>query len=318
MKNMKIKFLALGFAVLMLTSCLKEATMNTDPSTATNVIELANTGDNVTSSGIAGYYSDLGSVAAGASKTFNINVHYTGPGVAPADITVTLASDAATLATYNTANGTTKVVPPATVASFPTSVVIKKGTTQTTVLGTVTVSPDFNFNAAYGIPIKITAVSNGIISGNYAASVYSFGVRNIYDGAYTVTGKLVDAGSSAITGNYPFSAGLVTSGANTVKLFDNVIGGFYHSILSGTSLSYYGAFGVEFTIDATNKVTKVVNVYGQPSSNSRSAVLDPSGVNTWDPTTKTLKVKYWMDQPTVIPVGHRVSFDETYTYTGVR
>lgn len=317
MKNMKIKFLALGFAVLMLTSCLKEATMNTDPSTATNVIELANTGDNVTSSGIAGYYSDLGSVAAGASKTFNINVHYTGPGVAPADITVTLASDAATLATYNTANGTTKVVPPATVASFPTSVVIKKGTTQTTVLGTVTVSPDFNFNAAYGLPIKITAVSNGTISGNYAASVYSFGVRNIYDGAYTVTGKLVDAASGAITGNYPLSAGLVTSGANTVKLFDNVIGGFYHSILSGTSLSYYGAFGVEFTIDATNKVTKVVNVYGQPSSNSRSAVLDPSGVNTWDPATKTLKVKYWMDQPTVI-AGHRTSFDETYTYTGVR
>jgi hypothetical protein len=317
MKNMKMKFLALGSFVLMLTSCLKEGIMNTDPSTATNVIELANTGDNITSSGIAGYYSDLGSVAAGASKTFNINVHYTGPGVAPEDITVTLATDAQTLATYNTTNGTNKVIPPASVASFPTTVVIKKGTSQTTIVGTVTVSPDFNFNAAYGIPVKVTAVSKGVISGNYAASVYSFGVRNIYDGAYTVTGTLVDAASGSIKGNYPLSAGLVTSGANTVKLFDNVIGGYYHSILSGTSLSYYGAFGLEFTIDANNKVTKVVNVYGQPSSNGRSATLDPSGVNTWDPTTKTLKVKYWMDQPSVI-AGHRTAFDETYTYTGVR
>jgi hypothetical protein len=317
MKNMKMKFLALGSFVLMLTSCLKEGIMNTDPSTATNVIELANTGDNITSSGIAGYYSDLGSVAAGASKTFNINVHYTGPGVAPEDITVTLATDAQTLATYNTTNGTNKVIPPASVASFPTTVVIKKGTSQTTIVGTVTVSPDFNFNAAYGIPVKVTAVSKGTISGNYAASVYSFGVRNIYDGAYTVTGTLVDAASGSIKGNYPLSAGLVTSGANTVKLFDNVIGGYYHSILSGTSLSYYGAFGLEFTIDANNKVTKVVNVYGQPSSNGRSATLDPSGVNTWDPTTKTLKVKYWMDQPSVI-AGHRTAFDETYTYTGVR
>ncbi len=317
MKNMKMKFLALGSFVLMLTSCLKEGIMNTDPSTATNVIELANTGDNITSSGIAGYYSDLGSVAAGASKTFNINVHYTGPGVAPEDITVTLATDAQTLATYNTTNGTNKVIPPASVASFPTTVVIKKGTSQTTIVGTVTVSPDFNFNAAYGIPVKVTAVSKGIISGNYAASVYSFGVRNIYDGAYTVNGTLVDAASGSIKGNYPLSAGLVTSGANTVKLFDNVIGGYYHSILSGTSLSYYGAFGLEFTIDANNKVTKVVNVYGQPSSNGRSATLDPSGVNTWDPTTKTLKVKYWMDQPSVI-AGHRTAFDETYTYTGVR
>ena len=317
MKNMKIKFLALGSAVLMLTSCLKEATMNTDPSTATNVIELANTGDNITTSGIAGYYSDLGSVAAGASKSFNINVHYTGPGDAPEDITVTLAADQASLTTYNTANGTNKVIPPASVASFPTSVVIKKGTNQTTVLGTVTVSPDFNFNAAYGLPIKITAVSKGLISGNYAASVYSFGVRNVYDGAFTVTGTLVDAANSAITGYYPFSAGLVTSGANTVKLFDNVIGGYYHCIKSGASLSYYGAFGLEFTIDASNKVTKVVNIYGQPSSNGRSAELDPSGTNTWDPATKTLKVKYWMNQPSVI-AGHRVSFDETYTYKGVR
>lgn len=314
---MKIKFLALGSAILMLTSCLKEATMNTDPSTATNVVELNNTGDNITSSGIAGYYSDLGAVAAGASKTFNINVHYTGPGTAPEDIVVTLASDQATLTTYNTTNGTSKVIPPSTVVSFPSSVTIKKGTNQTTVSATITVSPDFNFNAAYGLPIKITAVSKGTISGNYAASVYSFGVRNVYDGSFNVTGSLVDAASSAITGKYPFAAYLVTSGASTVRLYDRVIGGYYHCILSGGSLSYYGAFGLEFTINSSNRVTSVVNIYGQPSSNGRSAELDPSGVNTWDPATKTLKVKYWMNQPSVI-AGHRVTIDETYTYVGVR
>lgn len=314
---MKIKFLALGSAVLMLTSCLKEATMNTDPSTATNVIELNNTGDNITSSGIAGYYSDLGAVASGASKTFNINVHYTGPGTAPEDIVVTLTADQATLTAYNTTNGTSKIIPPATVINFPTSVTIKKGTSQTTVVATVTVSPDFNFNAAYGLPIKVTAVSKGTISANYAASVYSFGVRNVYDGSFNVSGTLVDAGSSAITGKYPFAAYLVTSGATTVRLYDRVIGGYYHCILSGSSLSYYGAFGLEFTINSSNKVTSVVNIYGQPSSNGRSATLDPSGTNTWDPTTKTLKVKYWMDQPSVI-AGHRVAFDETYTYVGVR
>ena len=75
MKNIKI--LMLGVLMISLSSCLKEGVMNTDPNYASNVIELANTGDNVTTSGIQGYYSDLGSVAAGASKTFNINVHYT-------------------------------------------------------------------------------------------------------------------------------------------------------------------------------------------------------------------------------------------------
>ena len=50
MKNIKI--LMLGVFILSLTSCLKEGRMNTDPTFASNVIELANTGDNVTSSGI--------------------------------------------------------------------------------------------------------------------------------------------------------------------------------------------------------------------------------------------------------------------------
>ena len=315
MKN--IKNLFLGLFVVSLASCLKADDMNIDVKYKTNVIEIANTGDNLTNTGVPGFYSDLGVVAAGASKSININVHYTGPGNAPEDITVTLSSDAATLATYNKENGVSKVVPPSSVISFPTSVVIKKGTNLTTVEAKITVSSDFNFNAAYGLPIKISQVSKGIISGNFGNAVYSFGVRNKFDGAYTVTGKMVDYANAGLQGKYPMSAGLVTSGANTVRLYDNAIGGIYHSILSGASLSYYGAFGVEFAIDASNKVTSVVNVYGQPSSNGRSAELDPSGANTWDPASKTLKVKYWMNQPSVIQ-PHRVSFDETFTYVGVR
>lgn len=316
MKN--IKNLFLGLLIISLSSCLKSGDMNIDVEKyKTNVIEIANTGDNLTVTGVPGFYSDLGVIAAGASKSFNINIHYTGPGNAPADITVTLSSDAATLAAYNTQNGVAKVVPPGTVVSFPTSVVIKKGTNLTTVEAKITVTPDFNFNAAYGLPIKISKVSEGIVSGNYGNAVYSFGVRNKFDGAYTVTGTMVDAANSNLTGRYPMSVGLVTSGANTVRMYDNAIGGIYHSISNGGSASYYGSFGLEFNIDASNKVTTVVNVYGQPSGNGRSAEIDPSGANTWDPATKTLKVKYWMNQPSVI-TPHRVSFDETFKYTGVR
>jgi hypothetical protein len=317
MKNMKIKTLLFATALVSLTSCLKEGRMNTDPGAANAVVEIANTGDNVTSSGIAGFYSDLGSVAAGSSKSFNINVRYAGPGTAPSDITVTLATDQATLTTYNAANGTNKVVPPTTVYSFPTTVTIPKGATEVTVDAKITVSPDFDFNKAYGIPVKITQVSTGIVSGNYGAVVYSFGVRNIFDGHYTVTGTMVDAANPGITGRYPMDVGLVTSGATQVQLSDYATSGIYHSILSGGATSYYGAFGVVFNLDASNKVISVVNAYGQPASNGRSAEIDPSGVNTWDPTTKTLKVKYWMNQPSVI-AGHRVSFDETFTYLGVR
>lgn len=318
MKNMKIKTLLFATALVSLTSCLKSGVMNTDPAANNAVIEIANTGDNVTSSGVAGFYSDLGSVAAGSSKNFNINVRYAGPGGAPSDITVTLGVDQATLTTYNAANGTTKVVPPATVYSFPTTVTIPKGQTETTVDCKITVSPDFDFNKAYGIPVKITQVSSGLVSGNYGAVVYSFGVRNIYDGHYTVTGTMIDNANPGITGRYPMDVGLVTSGATQIQLYDNVIGGVYHSILSGTSTSYYGAFGIVFNLDANNKVISVVNAYGQPASNGRYAQLDPTGVNTWDPTSKTLKVKYFMFQPSVIAVGPRVTFDETFKYVGIR
>ncbi len=315
MKN--IKNLFLGLLIISLSSCLKADDMNIDAvKYKTNVIEIANTGDNLTNTGVPGFYSDLGVVAAGASKTFNINIHYTGPGNAPNDITVTLTSDAATLAAYNTQNGVTKVVPPGSVVSFPTSVVIKKGTNLTTVEGKITVSSDFNFSAAYGIPVKISKVSEGIVSGNFGNAVYSFGVRNKFDGNYTVTGVMVDYANAGLTGRYPMSVGMVTSGASTVRLYDYVIGGVYHSI-STPGLSYYGSFGVEFAIDASNNITSVINVYGQPAGNGRSAELDPSGVNKYDPATKTFKVKYWMNQPSVI-TPHRVSFNETITYTGVR
>lgn len=216
MKNIKI--VLLGVFILSLTSCLKEARMNIDPSYASNVIELANTGDNFTSSGIPGYYADLGSVKAGASKSFNVNVHYTGPGNAPSDITVTIGIDEATLATYNAKNGTSKVTPPTEAYAFPTQVVIKKGTNQTTVQAVITVSSNFNFSKAYALPIKITAVSTGVISGNYASSVYAFGVRNEYDGVYNYKGYALRAGDAVLTGYFRNKRmNLLTIGANAVQ-----------------------------------------------------------------------------------------------------
>jgi len=260
---MKIKILAVGASVFMFASCLKEATMNTDPSQATNVIELNNSGDNIAPSGIAGYYEDLGVLSAGDSAKFNINVHYTGPGTAPTDITVSLATDAASLATYNATNGTSLEVPPASVASFPTSVIIKKGTSQTTVSATVKLSTDFNFNKAYGIPVKITTVSSGLISGNYAASVYSFGVRNKYDGVYTLKGY-----HTRVPYNFPYSnitMEMRTVGATAVGFYWPAAGSWGHPIGVGVgSVSWYGSAIAPVVVfnATTNLVTSVYNQGG--------------------------------------------------------
>jgi hypothetical protein len=151
--------------------------------------------------------------------------------------------------------------------------------------------------------------------------------KNRIDGIYTVTGTLVDAYSAGITGNYPMTVNLVTTGKNQVRFeepadapWGSVI---FHSIQSGGAMSVYGAFGLVINFDDANNVVSVVNYYGQPAGNSRRADLDPSGVNKYDPVAKTVTLKYFMKQPSVCPdppyTGNiRTKFDEVWTYTGPR
>ena len=165
--------------------------------------------------------------------------------------------------------------------------------------------------------IKITAVSDAKYTiSNLSTGFVKFGIKNMYDGEYMITGSMVDAANAALVGAYPHTALLITQDATSVAMWDNVYGDYYyHLIKNGTSYSVYGSFSPKFKLDANNNVVSVVNLYGQPASNGRSAELDPSGINKYDPATKTLRVKYWMNQP---GSTHRTSFDETMEYIGPR
>ena len=135
---------------------------------------------------------------------------------------------------------------------------------------------------------------------------------NKYDGNYTLTGTMVDYTNAALTGKYPANVSLITQSANSVALWDlDYVNGYGHRILNGATDSWYGDFSPVFTFDANDNVISVTNRYGQPAGNGRSGELDPSGVNKWDSSTKTLKVKYWMNQP---GSTHRTLFDETFTW----
>ncbi|NLR82338.1 DUF4998 domain-containing protein [Chitinophaga eiseniae] len=134
---------------------------------------------------------------------------------------------------------------------------------------------------------------------------------NLVAAKYTCTGQMIDHTNASLTGAYPWNVTLRPTGATQLELVDNdQTNDVYHKILSGGNGSYYGSFGVVFTLDNNYRVISVVNKYGQPSSNGRSAELDPSGINKFDPNTRTLQVKYWMNQP---GATHRTSFDETFS-----
>jgi hypothetical protein len=128
---------------------------------------------------------------------------------------------------------------------------------------------------------------------------------------------MVDAASATIHASYPNHVYLITQDGVSVGMWDLDVGNYGHLIMSGTAYSYYGTFAPVFTFDASNNVISVTNIWGQPAANTRSGQLDPSGINKFDPATKTLSVSYWMNQPSVIS-PHRTHFVEVYTYLGAR
>lgn len=138
------------------------------------------------------------------------------------------------------------------------------------------------------------------------------------DARYRMEGTLTDHKDPTFVwpgDTYEYS--LETISTTQVKLISKDLGIAGHLLKNSINLTFYGTFGLLVNFDpVTNKITSVKNSYGEPSMNGRSAILDPSGINTWDPVTKNIKIKYWMDETGF--AGHRTSFDETWVYIGAR
>ena len=283
MKKVQINIL-LSFALLAgLSSCLKKDAMNIDPDAGTkNVIEFANSGDNLASasSKYPRFFADLGTVNSGQVAAFKLNINYSGVETASQDITVNLALDTAALSLYNTTDGTHYMVPPASVYKFPTSVVISKGKQLAQADVTITISNDFDFNESYAVPLKISSASAGTVSNNFGSAIYSFGGRNKYDGIYRIKGNVTHP-TAAYTG--PFLAeeetfkttGAASIGMEAQPFFNN-----------GT-LSYFGVSPV-FTVNADNSVT----VTNMPDGGMAPSISDPNYKNRYDPATKTFYISY--------------------------
>ncbi|HEY9262264.1 DUF1735 domain-containing protein [Chitinophaga sp.] len=333
MKQLKISTLFFSVFLLSgLTSCLKsnDDKMGLDISKSGNIVEFANTGDNVAvaASTYPRFTSDLGVVNVGDTVFFNVNVSYSGSDDAPEDITVSLALDPAALTLFNDQNETDYVAPPADLFKLPATVIIKKGTRKTQVKVGIVNNASFDFNVNYALPLQISSASKGTISGNFGKAMYSFSARNKYDGIYTMsaTAPMVDAASATLTGYYPLKMHLITYSGNSVALYDaegNAAKTYGHPIWSVTVPSYYGSFSPVFFFDNNGNVIGVTNYYGQESGgNKRSAALDPTGVNKivfkGDGKVDYFEVSYVMQQSVSTPFAIRTRFHEKFTYLGGR
>ncbi|PWK28157.1 uncharacterized protein DUF1735 [Arcicella aurantiaca] len=233
-------------------------------------------------------------------------------------LNISLQLNDAAITAYNTAHQTTFTPLPTNLYKLSeTEVAMKGGDFARTIK--LTFDPTkLDASKTYAIAVKIANAGAYKLRNGLSTAIFQVIAKNRFDAVYTTTGTMVDLANAALTGNYPTEMELVTDGALKVIMRDKALSSNpFHSILNAGSLSYYGAFGLAINFKEDNTVASIINVYGQPASNGRSAELDPSGVNKWDPATKTLKIKYWMNQPSVI-TPHRVSFDETFTFKAKR
>jgi len=195
-------------------------------------------------------------------------------------------------------------------------------------------------NLVYGLGLELVSADNGyIVAGNMKDVLIKIAVKNKYDGVYTVTGTYrdVSAAGAGFTARYPTEYQLITTGPSSVNVAQEINGEITPGYLFQTAAggSYYGSFGIQAFFDgATDQLTEVRNYFGDPSnpstgvgnpgagtgapdyaaSNGRRATLDPSGINAYDAATKTIRIKYFMLQPSVVPAGPRCFIDETWVY----
>jgi hypothetical protein len=316
MKNYKLLFLGFVTFAVGFSSCTKEDGIYTENGSA-GILELADLASRTSSTA---YATSTMSFDAVDEVDCPIVINSTGVDGVAEDVTVTLALDTNIVKSMSTTTTPLRVLDPTLYTINTYTVTISKGQKQAT-MHIKLKSSAFDFTKNYALGIVIKSSSAGTISGNYGSGLFRIIAKNKYDGVYTVTStsSMVDNTSATLTGYYPMTQELRTTGATSVAEFDGYLysTNYYHPIKSGTSTSAYGNFSPIFTMDADGNVTSVTNYYGQGTNSSvRGARLNPAGLNkfTVSGNTKVLEVSYIMTQSG----ADRTFFYEKWTFTKSR
>ena len=202
-----------------------------------------------------------------------------------------------------------------------------------------------NPSSLYGLGFTITTADAGSKISTQKSVVIEIGAKNNWDGVYSnvKTNTFLDVTNSAFTRlDEDQQYSLITAGATKCIVWNDDLngGGAGYIFLNGGSGTYYGGYGIVILFNpATNAISEIYNYYGDPTlpaslgqstaggsgppnysaSNTRRAVLDPSGINAVQ-GNKDIKIKHWLVQPSVVPAppSIRTYFDETWQYVGSR
>ena len=330
MKFYKINFLLLiGAALIILSSCIKEAAPTLGDRGPTLLKLLESPENKIFFEPFTDIrYVSLFSLRKDAASSGDLNTTT----AVKVRLNPTLITD------YNSANSSDFEPLPDSLYTLDATIV-KSGQVYTMTLNSGDFAKDFgiklngakwNLAHKYALGFTIDDADGKTISADKKNVLALISIKNKWDGVYIAHGSMVDITNPGLTeifsdpGGYGVNVefALETASATSCNVRDLTYSGdIYHPIWAGTGWSVYGSFGLTLTFDAaTDKITKVVNFWGQPASNTRSAELDPSGLNEYDASTQTIYIKYFMKQPSAVPAAPniRTYFDENWKFDRAR
>lgn len=209
---------------------------------------------------------------------------------APVDIHVTLTLSQNLLTAYNDTNGTSFVLPDTSIYTIlnPNNVVtIAKGSNVGFLM--MKFAPaDFIGPNPFAFAYVITSIDQPgyIISGNLNKAIAAIGPKNKYDGLYNLdimtTGWAAFGISDGVPGTWPTSngksIGMITSGANSVAMFDYVAFGSRIEVAFTTAggLTGFGATAPQFTFDPNTNALVNVNNLDPDDGRGRTFHLNPA------------------------------------------
>jgi hypothetical protein len=212
---------------------------------------------------------------------------------APEDITVIVDTNNTQelIDEYNLANGTSII--PFHLFSFAGSgltVTIPAGQNEGYVRLNINPST-FDASATYGIGFRIVSVSpsNYIASQNFGTFLTLVGAKNAYDGVYELTWQNYHpTGNPGYIGSTT-QVHLVTTTANSVKIYWPLVPGFFNPAVLNGGLSYFGLQEPQYSVDPSTFKVTVTNAY--PGAVTFYS-MNPNFDSHYDPATREFHVKW--------------------------
>jgi hypothetical protein len=218
---------------------------------------------------------------------------------ASSDVKVTLVDNTtALLNAYNTANGLTgnnAILPmPTAKYSFPATVTILAGgrnVTQPIVVSNVVLGAPptgLDANRQYAVGIKISAVDGGYkIASNLENLFIVFGVKNKYDGRYTMRGQFYHPSLQPDFGPHVFQVEMHTAGPNTVRLYWPLVGGYNTPLTSGGGPACcFANQELDVTVNPATNAALFFNALPGPAYSALTSYGSNTYNNRWDDAAK--------------------------------